>query len=235
MMAEDMAEKKLRGSGGFAIARVTDDEQKMANLGGPELFLAGIGRLDEDRFTKYFCNRCEKEFEGAPGLKFENPNEDLGEGVTLVEKGEYKCKACSATIAQYRKFDAPAQEQKQAPAKAEPRPASEKQADTPATTTDDGFVAIDQLIGMAAYDSDAMLVGKVQKVGLHRSGGSAQISVRIASDSGHKEVDWNGISKIGDIILLSSTGKTAAARCASCGHQNEAEALFCEECGSKLH
>ena len=51
MMAEDMAQKKLRGSGGYAIARITDEEQKKANLGGPELFLAGIGRLDEDRFV----------------------------------------------------------------------------------------------------------------------------------------------------------------------------------------
>ena len=63
MMAEDQtAEKKLRGSGGYAIARVTDPEQKKANLGGPELFLAGIGRMDEDRFVKYFCNKCEKEY-----------------------------------------------------------------------------------------------------------------------------------------------------------------------------
>ena len=59
---EDMAEKKLRGSGGYAIAKVSDDEQKMANLGGPELFLAGIGRLDADRFVKYFCNKCERDF-----------------------------------------------------------------------------------------------------------------------------------------------------------------------------
>ena len=68
-MAEDqMAEKKLRGSGGYAIARVTDPEQKKANLGGPELFLAGIGRLEEDRFVKYFCNKCEKEYEGSTAL-----------------------------------------------------------------------------------------------------------------------------------------------------------------------
>ncbi|MEM2140651.1 MAG: zinc-ribbon domain-containing protein [Nitrososphaera sp.] len=231
MMAEDMAEKKLRGSGGFAIARVTDDEQKMANLGGPELFLAGIGRLDEDRFTKYFCNKCEKEYEGAPALKYENPNEDLGEGVTLVEKGEYKCKTCSATIAQYRKFEAPGQ---QAPAKAQPK-AAEKLAPAQSTVpTAEGFVAIDQLVGMSAYDSEAMLVGKVEKIGLHRVGGNAQISLKIASESGTKDVDWNGISKIGDIILLSSAGKAVAAKCASCGYQNEAGALFCEECGSKL-
>lgn len=233
MMAEDMAQKKLRGSGGFAIARVTDDEQKMANLGGPELFLAGIGRLDEDRFTKYFCNKCEKEFEGAPGLKYESPNEDLGEGVTLVEKGEYKCKTCSSTIAQYRKFDAPGQ-QVQAPAKAEPRPVAERPATSAPATTEDGFVAIDQLVGMSAYDSDAMLVGKVQKIGLRRTGGNAQVSVKITSESGEKDVDWNGISKIGDIILLSSAGMTASAKCSSCGYQNEAGAAFCEECGNKL-
>ena len=48
MMAEDMAEKKLRGSGGYAIARITDEEQKKGNLGGPELFqaLAGWKRTD---------------------------------------------------------------------------------------------------------------------------------------------------------------------------------------------
>ena len=36
MIAEDMSEKSLRGSGGYAIARVTDEEQKKGNLGGPE-------------------------------------------------------------------------------------------------------------------------------------------------------------------------------------------------------
>ena len=50
MMAEDtMAEKKLRGSGGYAIAKITDEEQKKGNLGGPELFLAGIGSEQEYR------------------------------------------------------------------------------------------------------------------------------------------------------------------------------------------
>lgn len=233
MMAEDMAEKKLRGSGGFAIARVTDDEQKMANLGGPELFLAGIGRLDEDRFTKYFCNKCEKEYEGSPALKYDIPNEDLGEGVTLVEKGEYKCKTCNSTIAQYRKFDAPAQ-QIQQELKAEPKQAVEKAVTSAPALTDEGFVTVDQLIGMAAYDSEAMLVGKVEKVGLRRSGGNAQISVKIASGPESKEVDWNGISKIGDIILLSSAGKMVTAKCGSCGYQNDQAAAFCEECGNKL-
>lgn len=102
---KSLVEKKLRGSGGYAIAEVSDDEQKMANLGGPELFLAGIGKLSNDRFKKYYCNKCEKEYQGAPNVEFENPNEDLGENIILIEKGEYKCKTCNYVIAQYRKFN----------------------------------------------------------------------------------------------------------------------------------
>ncbi|MEW5839588.1 zinc-ribbon domain-containing protein [Nitrososphaera sp.] len=256
----DMAEKKLRGSGGYAVARVSDEEQKMANLGGPELFLAGIGRLDSDRFVKYFCNRCERDFEGAPALSYENPNEDLGEGVTLAEKGEYKCRACNATIAQYRKFSTPAaaqpQQQQAAPAptatvetSAAPQPSSlqASAAVTPAATTMttaattmDGFVGIQQLVGMAAYDGEAMLVGRVREVGLRRDGGNARITVKISSGAGEeKEVGWDGISKIGDIILLGSPGsggrpQQAGGKCPSCGYQNEAEAAFCEECGARL-
>jgi sporulation protein YlmC with PRC-barrel domain len=101
---KSLVEKKLRGSGGYAIAEVSDDEQKMANLGGPELFLAGIGKLNNDRFKKYYCNKCEKEYQGAPKIEFENPNEDLGENIILIEKGEYKCNTCNYVIAQYRKF-----------------------------------------------------------------------------------------------------------------------------------
>jgi sporulation protein YlmC with PRC-barrel domain len=242
MMAEDMAEKKLRGSGGYAIAKVSDDEQKMANLGGPELFLAGIGRLDTDRFVKYFCNKCERDFEGAPTLSYENPNEDLGEGVTLVEKGEYKCRACNATIAQYRKFNAPAQAPQVAP-RAEEMASAQERAITPvpaaviSPTQGDGFVSINQLVGMSAYDGEAMRVGKIEEVGLRKQGGRATISVKIASGTDKKEVQWDGISKIGDIVLLKTAGSPAAGqagKCPSCGYQNEAGAAFCEECGAKL-
>jgi sporulation protein YlmC with PRC-barrel domain len=265
MIAEDMTEKKLRGSGGYAIARVTDEEQKKGNLGGPELFLAGIGRLEEDRFVKHYCNKCEKAYEGSPALVFENPNEEVGEGVTLIEKGEYKCKTCNATIAQYRKFDSPATipqqqqevtnntpvqvsdsrvEEKESPS---PPPSSSSSPDTviaPTTTTattttiaSDSFFPMQSLVGMSAYDGEAMLIGKVEQIGLRKVGGvgNAHITIQI----GEKEVPWDGISKIGDIILLKSaeTKPAAAAaggKCSACGYQNESDAAFCAECGTKL-
>lgn len=258
MIAEDMAEKKLRGSGGYAIARVTDEEQKKGNLGGPELFLAGIGRLEEDRFVKHYCNKCEKAYEGSPALVFENPNEELGEGVTLIEKGEYKCKTCNATIAQYRKFDAPAQtphqqeatnntsvqvsdsrvEEKESPSSG-PDPVTAPTTITTASTTiaSNGFFPMQSLVGMSAYDSEAMLIGKVEQIGLRKvgGGGNAHITIKI----GEKEVPWDGISKIGDIILLKTSEAnpaTAAAggKCSACGYQNESDAAFCAECGTKL-
>lgn len=233
MMAEDtMAEKKLRGSGGYAIARITDEEQKKGNLGGPELFLAGIGRLDEDRFVKYHCNKCEKEYEGSPSIIYDNPNEALGEGVTLVEKGEYKCKTCSSTIAQYRKFDNAAEQ---------PAPARQSQPQSmqhsisadliPAETVPavSDYVTIQSLVGMSAYDGEAMLIGKVEDIGLKRSGGSARIAIKI----GEKDVPWDGISKIGDIVLL-KTSTSSGGKCPSCGFQNDADSAFCSECGSKF-
>lgn len=101
---EDLEEKKLLGSGGYAFAKLTEQEEIRANLGVPQIFLANIGRLSEDRFSKYYCNRCGTEHAGPPLISYENPNEELGEGVILIEKGEYKCKVCNNVIALYRKF-----------------------------------------------------------------------------------------------------------------------------------
>jgi sporulation protein YlmC with PRC-barrel domain len=228
-----MAQKKLRGSGGYVIARITDEEQKKGNLGGPELFLAGVGRLDEDRFVKYHCNKCEKEYDGAPAIHYENPNEELGEGVTLIEKGEYKCRTCSSTIAQYRKFDAPAQHPEQVEQAPRAEQATPDLVVAPTTiNAGDSFIPIQSLVGMSAYDSEAMLIGKVEQVGLERDGGNAKITFKI----GGKQVPWEGISKIGDIVLLktSEAKVTATGRCHACGYQNEAGSAFCAECGTKL-
>jgi DNA-directed RNA polymerase subunit RPC12/RpoP len=103
--SEDLEEKKLLGSGGYAFAKLTEQEEIKASLGVPQIFLGNVGRLNEDRFSKYYCNRCEKEYLGSPILSYENPNEQVAEGVILVEKGEYKCVTCNNVIALYRKFN----------------------------------------------------------------------------------------------------------------------------------
>lgn len=273
MISEEqgLREKKLRGSGGYVFAKVTDEEQKRGNLGGPELFLAGIGRLPDERFSKYFCNKCEKEYKGSPSINYENPNEDLGEGVTLAEKGEYRCATCDNTLAQYRKFDTTSvpsheaadqqptatsngnaantaaghdedqirhQSSENVDAQSSSKPVTSRESGDTNTTSisplekavspkskgDAMFHPIHSLIGMPAYDSEAILIGKVQEIGLRRpttSSGNTQISIKIIRDDSNKndnsdnldsnnetnastiEILWNEISKIGDIVLLS--------------------------------
>ena len=98
-------EKKLLGSGGYAFAKLTEQEEIKASLGVPQIFLGNVGRLNEDRFSKYYCKRCEKEYHGSPVISYENLNEELGEDVILIEKGEYRCRICNNLIALYRKFN----------------------------------------------------------------------------------------------------------------------------------
>ena len=307
-------EKKLRGSGGYAIAKVSDDEQKRANLGGPELFLAGVGKLDNDRFKKYYCNKCEKEYQGAPNLEFENPNEDLGENIILKEKGEYKCKNCDYIIAQYRKFDESKdnatleskdqdeKEQKKVNknydevVEIENRKNENKNKSsssinpiTPIHPTESGdndkaipdlkstYMHIEKVIGMLAYDNNAHLIGNVQEIGLRKLlDGKVEFSFKIKDSNNEiREIEWNKISKIGDIIILAAdqssqanenksrgfgdgisnvsggggnsnmninsssspssiTGKLDSKTCKNCKSPNEAESIFCEECGKKL-
>ena len=99
--------KKLRGSGGYVIASVTDEDQVKGNLGGPDLFLSPIGRLDPSVISKYHCNTCETEFEGSPSINYENPNERVADNLVLVEKGQYACDRCDSAIAEYRTFQKP--------------------------------------------------------------------------------------------------------------------------------
>ena len=106
-MSEDLRIKKLRGSGGFVIAQVTDEQQSKGNLGGPDLFLAPIGRLDVESIKKYTCNTCDKEYEGGPKIEYENPNEEVAENLILVERGQYLCTTCGSPIAEYREFKKP--------------------------------------------------------------------------------------------------------------------------------
>jgi DNA-directed RNA polymerase subunit RPC12/RpoP len=102
---EDLEEKKVLGSGGYAFVNLTEDEELKFNLGVPHLFLGNIGRLDKKRFLRYYCKKCGKEYLGSPLLSYENPNEEITEDVILLEKGEYKCMVCNNIISQYLKFN----------------------------------------------------------------------------------------------------------------------------------
>ena len=117
--------KKLRGSGGYVVATVNEEQQRKGNLGGPDLFLAPIGRIDAERITKYYCNTCEKEYEDSPKIEYEVPNEVVAENLILLEKGQYMCTTCGSVLAEYRNFSKQDEKAEVGPARQEAVPESQ--------------------------------------------------------------------------------------------------------------
>jgi sporulation protein YlmC with PRC-barrel domain len=252
---KDYQDKKLRGSGGYVLAKITEEEQRKGNLGGPELFLAGVGRLDENRLLKHYCNKCEEQFDGPPSIVYDNPNEDLGEGVVLEEKGEYKCKKCKNTIAQYRKFRSPQnvktgqddsssvnhQEVSQQISSTKPEDTSRDfEQSAPGSMHEvhnalvsGEFLPIHSLIDMPAYDSEAMLIGNIKEIGLRRlKNGRVDVSIMVNNQLRDKETTsseilWSKISKIGDIVLISENRSNVEPE----AHSGSSTLAKCKACG----
>jgi len=98
------SEHRLTGSGGYVVASLTEEQRKKADLGGPELFLAPLERLERDKISMYFCNRCNAVSKSSPEIQFEKVNEQVAENLLLGEKGKYVCGRCRNTISEYKVF-----------------------------------------------------------------------------------------------------------------------------------
>jgi sporulation protein YlmC with PRC-barrel domain len=256
-MSSELRLKKLRGSGGYIMASVSDEQQVKGNLGGPDLFLAPIGRLDADKITKHFCNTCEKEFEGPPKIEFENPNEEVAENLVLAERGQYICNSCNASIAEYREFKKPNEEVdvgsakpldpnvitpavETAPAPAvetAPAPAVET-APAPAveTTQPSSATSVSSIEGRAVIDENANKIGTAKQVGI--DGNTQSMVLVITKDDGTEgSIPWASIKKVGEVVLLGKPEETPSSqpgKCSECGFVNKDGSKFCEECGNKI-
>ena len=235
------------------MAMVTDQQQTKGNLGGPDLFLAPIGRLDSDKISKYTCNTCEREFEGSPKIDFENPNEEVAENLILVERGQYICNECGSTIAEYRNFQKPDEASQVGLANpleqneqsftdfenfAETTAMQEKiVSETP--LVDSSFRSI---MGMHVYDENAKKIGTAKQVGVD----STQAIVLVVSDSEGNDIsiNWKRIGTVGEVIFLGKNsgeslqipniGAGAGLRCPGCNFDNKPDSKFCESCGTKI-
>jgi sporulation protein YlmC with PRC-barrel domain len=254
-MSSELRLKKLRGSGGFVMAQVSDDQQQKGNLGGPDLFLAPVGRLEPERISKYYCNTCEKDYEGSPKIEYESPNEEVAQNLILRERGQYLCTICGSTIAEYREFlkpdqqadvglakpIAPSYEQPamQAPTVEQPTvsmPTFEVVAEQPTLAPVESS-SFSSIVGMSVYDSNAKRIGVAKQVGISSS---SQVVLIITKNDGHDQViEWSKIKKIGEIVLLgdetqAASQSSAGMKCAKCSFENKQGSKFCESCGNKL-
>ena len=244
-MSSELRLKKLRGSGGYIMATVTDEQQMKGNLGGPDLFLAPIGRLDADIITKYFCNTCEKEFEGPPKIEFENPNEEVAENLILAERGQYICNSCNASIAEYRDFKKqdetsevgvakPLEPQVQSTQPETTQQVAEPVAATePAATQPGPVTSVTSIEGKVVFDENANKIGTAKQVGIDST--QAMVLVIIKEDGTEGSIPWNSIKKIGEVILLGNPEVAAQpGKCSNCEFVNKEGSKFCEECGNKI-
>ena len=244
-MSSDLRLKKLRGSGGYVMATVTDEQQVKGNLGGPDLFLAPIGRLDVEKITKHFCNTCEKEFEGAPKIEFENPNEEVAENLILAEKGQYICNSCNASIAEYREFkkqdeaggigNAKPIVENAPQVESIPQQVSEPTPQIPQeTVTQPGpATSVSSIEGRIVFDENANKIGVAKQVGIDST--QSMVLVLTKNDGSEGSIPWNGIKKIGEVILLGNPeAATQPGKCSNCGFGNKEGSKFCEECGTKI-
>lgn len=94
---------RVKGSGGYILADLNDDEVGRARLAG-ELFIGALGRIDESRILSYHCTSCSRELEGSPIIRSSDAMEEVGVGHILVEQGEYICRECKGVIARYKVF-----------------------------------------------------------------------------------------------------------------------------------
>ena len=233
------------------MASVNDDQQMKGNLGGPDLFLAPIGRLDTEKITKYFCNTCEKEFEDSPKIEFENPNEEVAENLILAEKGQYICNACNASIAEYREFkkqnelkdvgSAKPLEGSQIESAAAPQEtavqdegakdvaetAPQETAVQPESTETNPVTSIE---GKIVYDENANRIGTAKQVGIDST--QTMVLVIIGVDSNAElSVPWTNIRKIGEVILLGNPENKAQQQSQQQQEETATPSVKCMNCG----
>jgi len=236
-MSEDLRIKKLRGSGGFVMAQVTDEQQRKGNLGGPDLFLAPIGRLDVESIKKYTCNTCDKEYDGGPKIEYENPNEEVAENLILAERGQYLCTTCGSPIAEYREFRKPdelGEVGNAKPIETESNIAQEALSEIQ-QHSDDEYNASDdstskwfteQIQGNVTNYAETNPVGSTfnaisgmsvfdenaKQVGIAKQVGvdsSSQVILVVSDNDGNDiNINWNRIKKVGEIILLGDSSTT---------------------------
>jgi len=232
-MSSDLRIKKLRGSGGYVMAQVSDEQQRKGNLGGPDLFLAPIGRLDEYTIKKYSCNICDKEYDGSPKIEYEHPNEQVADNLILVERGQYLCIECNSPIAEYREFQKSDESSDIGNAKPSEMSAevfqelnNDDQEDSEGIMNEiisentklienaneslgDDLESADvdstfsAITGKIVFDENAKQIGVAKQVGVNSK--NEVVLVMTDNYGNDKSVDWQKIKKIGEIVLLGNT------------------------------
>ncbi len=197
--------RRLKGSGGYITADITDEEASKARLAG-ELFITALGKIDAKRIISYHCNNCSSDFDGAPRISYDLLNEVVTEGHVLIEQGEYICNTCSNVIAIYKIF-------------------GKRSVDSSADmSVEREYMSLRHILEMRVYYGDEE-IGSVKDIVVDKG---LRVSLVISSGKNSINLPWESIKSIDDAVYI--RGRV----CGNCGYENSYIAEFCIECGSKV-
>ena len=219
-----------------------------------------MGRIQSDKISKFYCNTCEKDYEGTPKIDYESPNEEVADNLILVERGQYVCTTCGSTIAEYREFKKPDEVADVGYAKPvvtesviPPQPSENIEPAIPdfdlsslgETPPQVDFSAENQpsfssIVGMDVYDENARKIGIAKQVGVEST--QSVVLIITKNDGTETSIPWNEIKKIGEIIFLGKAGDVGLTqtsiepgnKCPGCGFDNKIGSKFCENCGTQI-
>ena len=160
------------------------------------------------------------------------------------------CKACNASIAEYREFKKPNEEGEVGSAK--PLDSNTTTAPTVEVTTaptvevttaptvevtqPGSTASVSSIEGRTVIDENANKVGIAKQVGIDANTQS-MVLVITKNDETEGSIPWTSIKKVGEVVLLGKPEETTATqpgKCSECGFINKDGSKFCEECGTKI-
>ncbi|MEM2924018.1 MAG: hypothetical protein QW560_06390 [Candidatus Nitrosocaldus sp.] len=202
---------RVKGSGGYILADLSEDEIGRARLAG-ELFIGALGRVDEYRILSYYCNSCSKEIEGSPIIRSDEAREEVAKGHILMEQGEYVCRECNAIIARYKVFNKPGKD--------------------PNAIMVEGRKHYDDVSLRRVIEGRVGVFYKGNRIGLIKDvvvkGRNIWLLVE-KDDSNDELVPWNAVEGIKH-DGVNVKGKV----CSKCRYENSILDAYCTECGNEL-
>ncbi len=220
---------RVKGSGGYILADLDEDEIGRARLAG-ELFIGALGKVDEDRIISYYCNSCSKELKGSPIIRSSDANEEVAEGHILLEEGEYLCRECNGMIARYKVF-------------MKPKGTTGSTGLRSGRSTNHGYEA--RMVSRDERKGISLKRVIEERVGVFYRGKRIGSIKDIVITDGNEillAIEVDGVDAVGEQLLpwemvdgVGYDGIDVRGRiCTNCMYENSIMDVYCTECGNRL-
>lgn len=233
---------RVKGSGGYILADLYDEEVGRARLAG-ELFIGALGRVDEARIISYYCNSCGKEFKGSPMIRSSDAGEEVAKGHLLLEQGEYVCRECNGTIARYKVFSRVSKGSTPTAMSGADMVEHESLHDEAGRVGRKSIESNEGISLRRLVEESASVVYKGNRIGVIKDivvimDGKISLLIERSNGKDGNDDECNDSDLLLPWELVESieygTVKVKGKTCSKCGYENSILDTYCAECGNRL-